>query len=120
MFTAWDRNISKTHVFIFHLVFNLMELLIILFIMQLTAQMNILKLTYYPKYAYYPIILQHPLSYNYYKSIYYSKAITYAKYTYYTTVTLSNSHFIWLPSKLGLSFDLVLCSLSGNRPQLKQ
>ena len=88
--------------------------------MQLTAQMNILKLTYYPKYAYYPIILQHPLSYNYYKSIYYSKAITYAKYTYYTTVTLSNSHFIWLPSKLGLSFDLVLCSLLGNRPQLKQ
>ena len=94
------------------------KLLVILFIMKLIAQMNISKYTYYHKYAYYPVILHHPLSYNYAKNVCYSKAIIYPKYTYYPIATLSNTRFIWLPSKWGLNFDLVLCSSSGNWPQL--
>ena len=100
------------------IIFDLIELLVILFIMKLIAQTNISKHTYYPKYAYYPIILQHPLSYNYAKSVYYSKAIIYHKYTYYPIVALSNIRFIRLLSKLELNFDLVLGSSLGNRPQL--
>ena len=76
------------------------------------------KHTYYSKYGYYQIIIHHPFSSNYPKSIYYSKTIIYPKYSYYPIVTLYNTLFMQLPSKLGLNFDLVLCSLSVNRPQL--
>ena len=100
------------------IVFSMTKLLVILFIMKLIAQMNISKYTYYHKYAYYPVILHHPLSYNYAKNVCYSKAIIYPKYTYYPIATLSNTRFIWLPSKWRLNFDLVLCSSSGNWPQL--
>ena len=34
------------------------------------------------------------------------------------TYSLSCTRFIWLPSKLGLNFDLVLGSPLGNCPQL--